>query len=546
MAHELAHQWFGDLVTCRAWSHGWLNEGFATYFEHLWTEHHLGDDEFEEELASSLDTYLDEDGSRYRRAIVSDRYQSAAELFDRHLYQKGAWVLHQLRRALGEAAFFAALKRYLRAHRGGAVETIDLTRAVEAETGRNLDPFFEQWVFRPGHPELEARLVVASGKVTLRLKQTQTEAPFSFPLRVAIEQGGELQLHDLQISAREERFDFATAAAPAFLALDPELSLLASWSVDKPEELWIEELQSPLLSPGARGRAAKGAARAQVVAAIPALRERLLSATFWGEQARAAAALGELRGGAALAALIDATQLSHPKVRRAVVRALGQFREPRAAEARAPLAAGDASVFVEGEALKALARTRQPGTREAVIAALSRESDQATVRRLALEGLGESRDKLALPAVLQRTRPTEPMQARVAATLALGKLGEGDAQVFDALIQLLEDDDFYVRIAACEALGGLAKPEARGGLDRLRKRDPSGRVQRAAREALARLSGKGSDGLRSEIEALRSEVERLRQEVAALPAGLSQAVSGPVKAQPAPKPKRPAARRSRR
>ncbi len=164
VAHELAHQWFGDLVTCRAWSHGWLNEGFATYFQLLWTEHHLGMDEFQHELLGALETYLEEDGSRYRRAIVEDRYQSAAELFDRHLYEKGAWVLHQLRRELGDAAFFGSIKRYLEDNRERAVETVDLVRAIERTTGRNLEPFFAQWVFRPGHPELDGPAVVEDGR----------------------------------------------------------------------------------------------------------------------------------------------------------------------------------------------------------------------------------------------------------------------------------------------------------------------------------------------------------------------------------------------
>ncbi len=534
VAHELAHQWFGDLVTCKSWAHGWLNEGFATYFQLLWTEHHLGMDEVQQELLAALDTYLEEDDTRYRRPIVEDRYQSAAELFDRHLYEKGAWVLHQLRRELGDAPFFASIKRYLEDNRTRAVETVDLIRAVERTTGRNLQLFFDQWIFRAGHPEIEARLSWSDGRATVRVRQTQQGEPFVFPLTIAFEQDGSLTRTVVRVSAREERYDLAAESEPRFAALDPDLDLLASWNIEKPAGWWSAELRSPLLPAMARGRAARGLARAQAVRGIAALRETLLDATcFWGEQAQAARALGELRGPEALAALGEGAQLPNPKARRAVAKALGQFREAGAAELLQPLGAHDASVLVEGEALKSLARTRQPGTRESVVAALARESDLAAVRKLALEGLGESGAELAIPAVRERTRYGEPMLARVAAVGALGRLGRGKPEISDLLIQLLEDPEFFVRIAACEALARLGERGAREPLERLRKRDPSGRVQRAAREARARLtqspgeSGDGLAGLRQELDAARSDIAMLRNELAGMRA--DQAVPKPRK-----------------
>jgi len=518
VAHELAHQWFGDLVTCKSWSHGWLNEGFATYFQLLWTERHLGLDELHQELLVALDTYLEEDDTRYRRAIVEDRYQSAAELFDRHLYEKGAWVLHQLRHELGDDAFFGSIKRYLEDNRERAVETVDLVRAIERATGRNLEPFFAQWVFRPGHPELAAHLGWDGERINLGLRQTQGGEAFAFPLEIAFEQEGQLRKARVQVAATEERFDVPAKSEPRFVCLDPDVALLASWDIHKPRNWWSAELRSPLLCAAARGRAARGLSRAQAVRAIGVLRESLLHGVFWGEQAQAARALGELRGEEALSALEQGVRLKNPKARRAVARALGQFRELRAAELLKPLCEHDDSVLVEGEALKALARTRQAGSRATVVAALARESDQAAIRKLALEGLGESGDELAIAQVRERTRYGEPMQARVAAVGALGRLGRGRPEINDLLIQLLEDPDFFVRIAACEAIGRLSDRAGREPLERLRRRDPSGRVQRAAREAQARLgeSGDGLGALRSELDAARSDIAMLRSELAGL------------------------------
>ncbi|MBM4380682.1 MAG: M1 family metallopeptidase, partial [Deltaproteobacteria bacterium] len=168
VAHELAHQWFGDLLTCRDWPHGWLNEGFATYAELLWRESADGPDAADQLRREDLDAYLSEARERYTRPIVARRFHEPIDLFDRHLYEKGGAVLHELRRRLGDADFLAALKAYVRAHRDGTVETHDLSRAVEATTGHNLDRFFDQYVLSAGHPQL--KVDVAYGAAEKRLK----------------------------------------------------------------------------------------------------------------------------------------------------------------------------------------------------------------------------------------------------------------------------------------------------------------------------------------------------------------------------------------
>src|SRR5262249_50269788 len=150
IAHELAHQWFGDFVTCRDWSEGWLNEGFATYFEHVWREHHLGRDEYEHHVRMDLESYMGEAHGRYRRPVVCQDYDAPLDLFDRHLYEKGGLVLHMLRVELGDALFWRGVNVYLARHAKGSVETRDLMRAMEEVSGRGLGRFFEQWLYKPG------------------------------------------------------------------------------------------------------------------------------------------------------------------------------------------------------------------------------------------------------------------------------------------------------------------------------------------------------------------------------------------------------------
>ncbi|TME66925.1 MAG: M1 family metallopeptidase [Chloroflexi bacterium] len=175
VAHELAHQWFGDLVTCRDWPNGWLNEGFATYFEELWNEHDLGTDYFKQSMLNLKKGYLDEDGE-YRRPIVYNVYHNDGfELFDGHMYNKGAWVLHMLRHQLGDATFRRAVKAYLKRYREREVITADLERTFEEVTGRSLAQYFQQWVYQGGYPAFEANYSWDGEHSMARLKIKQTQ-----------------------------------------------------------------------------------------------------------------------------------------------------------------------------------------------------------------------------------------------------------------------------------------------------------------------------------------------------------------------------------
>ncbi len=236
VAHELAHQWWGDLLTCRDWAHAWLNEGIATYFEALWCEEDKGADEFAWNLRQDRENYLDEDAHRYRRPIVCNRYRAPIELFDRHLYEKAGLVLHMLRRALGDALFFRALNLYCTRHRGRNVITQDLQDAFADATGRNLDFFFDQWVYKEGHPELEITSAFDDNRklASVALKQTQptsgTTPAFRFTAIVALMDGeGRESRHQVEVKEREQVFHFPCEKAPKAIRFDPGFEILKSF-----------------------------------------------------------------------------------------------------------------------------------------------------------------------------------------------------------------------------------------------------------------------------------------------------------------------------
>src|SRR5271156_6848318 len=234
VAHELAHQWWGDLLTCRDWAHAWLNEGFATYFEALWCEENLGADEFAWNVRQDREAYLDEDANHYRRPIVCNRYRTPIELFDRQLYEKGSLVLHMLRRVTGDELFFKSLNLYCTRHRGANVITQDLQRAFEDTTGRNLDFFFDQWVYKEGHPEIEVSSSYDDKKKLLSVTVKQTHktgdtiaSAFTFPVTIALmDADGHEVRHRVEINAREQGFTFAMEKAPKAVRFDPEHDIL--------------------------------------------------------------------------------------------------------------------------------------------------------------------------------------------------------------------------------------------------------------------------------------------------------------------------------
>ncbi len=261
IAHELAHQWFGDLVTCRDWSEAWLNEGFATFCEHLFREHRLGLDEYEYGLKTDLANYVAEARGRYRRPLVCLDYDAPLDLFDRHLYEKGGLVLHVLRRTVGDDGFFAGVAHYLRAHAKGLVETRDLQRALERVSGRSLGRAFEELVHRAGHVELEVSFAWDEGILLVTVKQGQAatdgvpsvfHAPLVLDCATATERGRPVVKRlEVELTQRHQVFALPSPRRPRFVVVDPDLRVLGEVSVRGPLDMLREQLAH---APTARGR----------------------------------------------------------------------------------------------------------------------------------------------------------------------------------------------------------------------------------------------------------------------------------------------------
>ena len=522
VAHELAHQWFGDYVTCRDWSHAWLNEGFATFFEHLEREDRLGKDEYESGILGDVDNYLAEANGRYQRPIVCRDYDLPIDLFDRHLYEKGGLVLHMLRRELGEQTFWQGVKTYLVRHAGGVVETNDLMRALEEVSGRSLERFFDQWVYRQGHPQLKVKIGWDDGLLNVAVKQTQRTGPtavFAFELEIEVAgKDGRLERHRKSVTEANDTLVVALPERPKWVAFDPELRVIGDVSVEAPIDMLRQQLGHGT-SARVRSAAAQALSKRDDPPTIAALGKALSNAReAWMVRAEAAHALGRIRGQESLDELQKNVSTAHPKVRRAVVSALGGFRVQKAARALSPKAKRDASYLVQAEACRALGRTRQSGALEVLLPALDQKAWGDVIRAGALDGLAALRNDAAIPKVIERTRYGVPTRGRRAAISSLARLSDS-RRVREHLEDLLDDRDPHLRAEVVSALQTLADPRARSALRRRLEHELDGRVARRIREALRDLgdSASGERGrMNDDLEALRSELTELKTRLSKL------------------------------
>jgi aminopeptidase N len=435
---------------------------------------------------------------------VSYTFKAPIDMFDRHLYEKGALVLHTLRHQLGDGPFWAGVRLYLARHRYGTVHTRDFQRALEDATGKNLDRFFAQWVLGSGHPALEVSVSHADGQLSIVVKQTQEGdgvAPiFQFPLQVAF---GDSRV-TLKVDARERAFVLPCPDAPPFVRIDPDFQLLADIKLKGSRSSFIAALSADPNVVG-RIRAARALAEDGAPDAIEALATALVQDAFWGVRAEIADLLAGRGGERCARALVAALGDAEPKARRRVVAALGAVRLPLVIDALAALAP-DASAQVEGEVARSLGRLRAPQARAACERLLDQPAWGEVLRARAIEGLGALRDAGVLDTLVARTATDSPARVRAAACAALARLGDEvestRSVVLERLLELAEDGNFRVQVSAINALGVLRDPRALGVLARVHGSAPDGRT-----------SEEGLSTLRRELEGMADENRKLRDRV---------------------------------
>jgi aminopeptidase N len=240
IAHETAHQWFGDAVTERDWPHLWLSEGFATYFAALWTRAARGDSAFRVEMSEVRKTVLADTDAVVKRPVVDSVESNYMALLNANSYQKGGFFLHMLRAQVGEGAFFDALRAYYAKHRHSTAVTDDLMAEMEQTSKQKLGWFFDQWLRKPGFPEVTATWSYDSSahEIVIGVTQSARFGGFQFPLTIAVVDGtGLVRRATIQVSntvGSTQPIRLPMPGPPARVVLDPDVALLAALTVIAP------------------------------------------------------------------------------------------------------------------------------------------------------------------------------------------------------------------------------------------------------------------------------------------------------------------------
>ncbi|CAN5242734.1 M1 family aminopeptidase [soil metagenome] len=524
VAHELAHQWWGDMVTCRDWSHTWLNEGFASYAEALWDEHARGRDDYAYNMDRKAGRAI---AGGKERPVMDLRYVDPQSMFDDRSYPKGAWVVHMLRNRLGDDAFWKGIKQYGTEHKFHSVETVDLRRSLERATGRDLERFFYDWLERAGNPDVAVTTdyLPDAQQARLTIQQTQAGDPFEIPLKIVLTCAGAkepLVLEEI-MSAKELKLVIPLPGPLERVDVDPDQAILTELKETKPRALWEAQLLGAPNVP-ARLRAAQHFAQSKAEPDQELLARAFAQEKFWGVKLEIAAAMGTSKGEPCKQALLKGLKDEDARVRRASVDGLAKFG-PDATVAGAVkeiLQKGDLSYAVEGAALAAYAKVAPKEAVAEVTPWLTKPSHQDLLASAALGALAATEDPAVVDTLMSWTKTPKPSNLRAAALRGLAQLLKSKRlteaqrqQIAKTIVANLDTSDSTVRLSVLLSLPDLG-PLASLALPTLEKQaqtESRSAVKNRIRTMANRIRAQASPTTSgNEVTQLRDEVKRLQRD----------------------------------
>ena len=494
VAHELAHMWFGDLVTARDWTHLWLNEGFATYCENLWTEATRGEDAFQYDMINASFSIRGDDRMLGRKPIVSHDSHPV------NLYARGAWVLNMLRSLLGDEAFFRGLHYYLTRFQYANAETDEFRLAMEDATGRSLDWFFREWVFGAGLPKLEVTKSWNGETRTLQLVVRQTQQVdsltgyFRFPLGVECTTERGKTARTFWVSGKEDTLTMPLDGPPLMVIADKGYRLLKEMRFPKSEAENIYQLS----------HAADIADRITAARSLedegkdPAAREALQACAagdqFWGVRESALTSLATMRNDSSAGTFLAALHDPSSRVRNTAARFLSSFKGHDVARLLDSLARSDSSYLVAATALRELASVDTARAFAAACEILPGSSYRDFMRLSALATLKAARDHRAIAIALPYTDRSNAGDVRRVAASLLGLFGRDSVSARERLRSLLRDSDASIRSAAVSAVMEWKDSEFESLLAGMEANETSPEVLAVLKRALhTAASGDGED-----------------------------------------------------
>lgn len=494
VSHETAHQWFGDLLTCRSWSNAWLNEGFATYFEALYGEHAFGKDHFNYEIYHDQQEVIGADRSQ-RRPTVYDRYNDPVDVFSVYIYPRGADILNMLRGIIGDQLFFKALKYYVHDFQHKNVDTHDFANAVREATGYNLNWFFDEWAYKGGHPVFDVDYSYDDSLRLLTLHVTQTQKVdsltpvYRMPVGIYVVTPSQKINKTIWVDSLSSTYMFNIDAKPLMVNFDEGNYLLKEVNFKKS----LAELAYQIKNdPNVAGRvwAAEELSGEDTVEAVNALISGLTD-SFWGVRLGCIRALTHSNGENAEKALESALGDADARVQEAAINGLAKYKDPALAQLVENLYKTDKNYFVRAAAVKTLTSIEGAKAMSIVEDALGLDSYEQVIKIAGLSSLAMIDSSKAYDDAVGFTKYGEPQSLRLRAMNEMVQLKPKSEQTLSLLKEYINDPYIWARMVAISSLGRIGDQSIVPLLQEREKVETDGRLKEAARRAIESLDKKG-------------------------------------------------------
>lgn len=526
--HEMAHSYFGDAIVCRDFAHVWLKESWATYIEQVWREDSSSKEEGDYVYYDHAIAYFQEADEEYLRPIVTRRFKSSWEMFDRHLYPGGACRLHTLRCELGDETFWKGVQDYLKRYNGKVVETDDFRRVFEEHSGRSLVGFFNQWFYSPGYPDLKVEFEYdekqKQGTFTIEQKQVDKEKnipAFTLNTDLSWTINGEEQRRPIKLTEAKHTFIYAMLEEPEQVRFDPGMKVLHKLAFNPGKTMLRRQLTEAKDVIG-RILAAHELCKTGQQANIEAVVEAYFNEPFWGVRREMARALGNAGHEAAIAGLAriiaweqDGNCLRH------VFIAAKNYRDSRLRDAIAGRLRGELPHLARQQAYEAMGLQRGMADHELLMAGAEQVSYNGLAQSGAFVGLAHTRRDEVVDYLLNRaTYGATSNRARPAVMRALGHIGKNQEKaakerIVETLVDRLRDPWENVRFAAAYTLPALKEPTSLEPLTRFSEQvSHQDRVGlQDAINALRQADKSDGSAVKKQVEDLEEKVRKLQDQL---------------------------------
>ena len=520
VAHEMAHQWFGDYVTCKDWSHIWLNEGFATYYEKLYDGHANGRDALLYSLYRSARGILSATGEQ--RTIVRKGFRHADDQFSYLTYQKGAWVLHMLRSQLGKELYRRCVKTYLERFAFSSTVTADLISVIEELSGRSYDRFFDEWVFQGRFPELKVSYTWLGKDKLAKVSIQQTQKPlngvgvYHFPAKVRFIMDRRVIDREIEVDSKQHDFYFPLEGEPEVVRFDPDCELLAKVEFKKTKPMLYAQLglKDDVIGRLLAVEALKGHDDKKAVAK---LKDVLNGDAFYGVRMSASGALRHMASDEAFTSLVESLDQADSRVRERVAEDVGSFYRPEALAAVMEIVDSEANPDIRSGAIRKLGLYNSRRTKKLLASLLQVESFHNTIAQAAVSAIRTMDDPYFVSAlrkvISERAEgfTTSGLSSALETLAHISRNKKNKAAIREFVTGYVNHANRRIRAGALGALGTLGDPKAIPIVQAFDGDKSYDRVQRSAKSALRKLQERKQLVPREIIE-LRELVDELKKD----------------------------------